>query len=82
MENIPPVVLDKHLAEFYPVVKKTNGENYDAHRLSKLRSYLERFLRELNYPFSISKSAAFANSQRVFSRLRKAVLLQQSFGSG
>lgn len=70
---MPAADLDKYLAEFFSVVKRTDGMEYGAHRLSCLRSNLERFLKENNYPYSIIKSLEFFNSQAAFQAKRKSV---------
>lgn len=73
LERMPAADLDKYLAEFFSVVKRTDGMEYGAHRLSCLRSNLERFLKENNYPYSIIKSLEFFNSQAAFQAKRKSV---------
>lgn len=71
IEAMPPEELDSYLTEFFPTLKKPNGEDYDADSWTNFRSYLDRFLKEHNYPCSISKSVTFAESQRVFKTKRK-----------
>lgn len=76
IENIPAKELDTYLADFFPKLKKPLGGEYDPASLVKLRSYLERFLREKNYPYSIGKSREFLESQVAFQAKRIQVQTQ------
>lgn len=64
IETLPPQLLDSHLADFFLILRKPRtGDDYDPISYSKVRSYLERFLKENDYPHSISKSPLFDRSQ-------------------
>lgn len=74
IEEIPPTELDNYLVDFFYELKKPDGREYDPYSLSNLRSYLDRFLREHGYPYSIGVSPVFAASQHAFSSKRKSLL--------
>lgn len=62
IEEIPPVDLDRYLAEFFFKAKKRNGQDYDASSLRRIRAGLQFYLREAGYQCSIIRSPAFAGS--------------------
>ncbi|XP_064596998.1 uncharacterized protein LOC135463599 isoform X11 [Liolophura sinensis] len=43
VENIPPAELDRYLCEFYRVIKKPSGQDYDSLSFVNLRSCIHRF---------------------------------------
>ncbi|XP_064597383.1 uncharacterized protein LOC135463857 [Liolophura sinensis] len=72
METLTPTELDTYLCEFYTVLTKPSGEDYDPKSFRAFPTTLDRFLREKNYPVSIQKSPLFCRSQLAYrTRLRK-----------
>ncbi|XP_064597160.1 uncharacterized protein LOC135463699 isoform X5 [Liolophura sinensis] len=70
-EDIPPEELDPLLVDFFSNVKKLDGGDYDPTSFACLRSYIERFLVDKGYRFSLRKSSAFARSHQAFQIRRK-----------
>lgn len=70
VETIPPEQLDEYLVEFYESVTKPSGDDYNVESFRLLRSNLESFLRDYNYPYSIVKCPVFLRSQIAY-RQRK-----------
>lgn len=68
--EIPPEELDPLLVEFFTTVKKPSGENYHHESFISLRSRLDSYLRDNEYPFSITHSEMFACSQQAFKNKR------------
>lgn len=66
IEEIPPKDLDAYLADFFTMAKKHDGSEFGATYFERMRSSLERHLREHGYSHSIVKSAVFAASQRAY----------------
>lgn len=73
IETIPPRELNDYLVDFFTDLTKPNGDQYDPDSFTGFRSYLDRFLKEKNYPCSISKSPEFAQCQHSF-RLKRKLL--------
>lgn len=71
IENMDPVDLNRYLEQFFPILRRPSGEEYNKDSLTNFRSYLDRFLREKGYPYSISKSVEFASSQLAFTSKRQ-----------
>lgn len=72
METLTPVELDNYLCEFYTVLKKPSGKDYDPKSFRAFPTTLDSFLKERNYPVSIQKSPLFCRSQLAYrTRLRK-----------
>lgn len=74
LEELPPADLDTHLSEIYYDLRKQDGSFYDAGYLMKFRSYVERFLREHDYPLSITRSSEFSKSRLAFSKRKQELL--------
>lgn len=75
VEEIPPPQLNIYLKDFFSSVKKVDGTEYNPVSLSTLRSSLDRYLREYNYPCSIVRSEDFLSSQLAYKdRLQKLKL--------
>lgn len=72
VEEIPAEELDAYLAEFFQILKRPNGQRYGPASISNYRHHLDRFLKDHQYPYSLSKSREFANSQRALLEARKA----------
>lgn len=66
IETIPPVQLDAYLSRFYASGMKTNGQPFKRTYFFKMRTSLERYLKEHGYPNSLVRDAIFANSQAAF----------------
>ncbi|XP_064606266.1 uncharacterized protein LOC135471122 isoform X3 [Liolophura sinensis] len=79
IEDIPPPELNNYLADFFPMVKTQSGEEFTPKSLCRLRSSLERYLRDQNYPESITHSDVFLSSKLAYktkmSLLEHAALL-------
>lgn len=73
IEDIPPKELDEYLVDFFAVVTKQSGKQYDRDSFKSVRSYLDRFLKERQYPYSISKSGMFVKSQESYFLRRQAL---------
>lgn len=70
-EDIPPEELDPMLVNFFRHVKKLDGGDYDPTSFACLRSFIERFLLDRGYGFSLRKSSAFAPSYYAFQMRKK-----------
>ncbi|XP_064597064.1 uncharacterized protein LOC135463632 isoform X17 [Liolophura sinensis] len=77
MYEVPPDELDAYLVDFFTNVKCRSGADYTPRAFVNLRTRLDSYLRDNNYPCSITKSPLFLNSQRAFS-LKKKLVLQSS----
>lgn len=71
--EIPPEELDSFLVDFFSAVKKPCGGQYNPESFISLRSRLDSYLKDNDYPCSITKSELFAKSQLAF-KLRKQEL--------
>ncbi|XP_064596891.1 uncharacterized protein KIAA1958 homolog isoform X5 [Liolophura sinensis] len=75
VEEIPPPQLNIYLKDFFTSVKKVDGTEYNPVSLSTLRSSLDRYLKEYDYPCSIVRSGEFLASQMAYKdRLQKLKL--------
>lgn len=74
IESIECHELDGYLAEFFSEVTKPHGGHYDPDSFVSFRSYIERFLKEHGYPYSICRSDYFASSQQAFKERRKTLV--------
>lgn len=63
IEDIPPAELDKYLADFFLTVKTLSGEEFSYNSLCALRGSLERYLKDQEYPYSITTSHMFKESR-------------------
>lgn len=75
IEDIPAAELDSYLSDFFSLVKKPNGEDYDPGSYRNLRSFIDRFLKEKGYPHLIKRSPLFKKSRTAF-EARKQVLVR------
>ncbi|XP_076445499.1 uncharacterized protein LOC143283209 [Babylonia areolata] len=78
-ENIPPVDLDKYLSSFFLVVRKTDGSEYEPCSLRAMLASIERYLRQKNYPASLTRDTEFSNMRNVL-KLKQQML--RSLGKG
>ncbi|XP_046376588.1 uncharacterized protein LOC124149198 isoform X2 [Haliotis rufescens] len=65
IQTMHPEKLDEVLAEFYSSLRKSNGEEFGSMSLRNVQSHLERYLKDANYPFSITKDDQFQNSRKI-----------------
>ncbi|XP_041370535.1 uncharacterized protein LOC121384288 [Gigantopelta aegis] len=66
MHLIPPQKLDLLLASFYENVKKNKtGEDFTPFSLKNIQNRLQKYLREHNYPYSITSDSAFSKSREI-----------------
>ncbi|PVD28830.1 hypothetical protein C0Q70_11425 [Pomacea canaliculata] len=78
-ETIPPPDLDKYLSSFFLVVRKTDGSEYEPCSLRAMLASIERYLRQKNYPASLTRDNQFANMRNVL-KLKQQML--RSLGKG
>lgn len=74
VETIPPKELDLYLVEFFSLLKRRDGRDYDPRAFVNFRSAMDYFLAHKNYPVSIRRSELFRNSQWVFKMRRKSLV--------
>lgn len=68
VETILPAELDQYLQEFYKVLKKGSGRDYEPSTLKKYRFCVGRFLKENGYAHCPVTSSMFEGSRRAFKR--------------
>ncbi|XP_064596619.1 uncharacterized protein LOC135463292 isoform X4 [Liolophura sinensis] len=68
VEKIPPAELDQYLQEFYQVLKKGSGRDYEPPTLKKYRFCIGRFLKENGYAHCLVTSSMFEGSRQAFKR--------------
>lgn len=73
VETIPPPELDSYLAEFFPLLKRRDGADYDPGGFSNFRSSMDHYLIRKKYPASLRHSKVFSRSQSVFKFKRKCL---------
>ena len=78
-ETIPPSDLDKYLSSFFLVVRKTDGSEYEPCSLRAMLASIERYLRQKNYPASLTRDNEFSNMRNVL-KLKQQML--RSLGKG
>ena len=78
-ETIPPTELDKYLSSFFLVVRKTDGSEYEPCSLRAMLASIERYLRQKNYPASLTRDSEFSNMRNVL-KLKQQML--RSLGKG
>lgn len=78
-EDIPPVELDKYLSSFFLVIKKTDGSEYEPCSLRAMLASIERYLRQKNYPASLTRDSEFSQMRNVL-KLKQQML--RSLGKG
>ena len=64
-ETLEPSQLDKMLCRFYAEVKKKDGDDYEPESLKIMQAAIDRYLKEMNYSCSITRSREFHKSQKV-----------------
>ncbi|XP_064596994.1 uncharacterized protein LOC135463599 isoform X8 [Liolophura sinensis] len=74
VETIPPEELDLYLVEFFSLLKRRDGRDYDPRAFVNFRSAMDYFLAHKNYPVSIRRSELFRNSQWAFKMRRKGLV--------
>ena len=75
IETLPAEKLDALLCKFYAEVKMKNGDDYEPESLKIMQAAIDRFLKERNYSWSITRAREFNNSQQVLNA--KAISLRQ-----
>lgn len=75
--QVPPQTLDKYLTEFFSTIKRPSGDEYKIDSFRSLRSNIERYLKECDYPESITRSQLFFRSQNAYNN-KAAQLAQRS----
>ena len=68
------------LCIFFPSVRKADGSNYVANTLSGLDSSYERYLRNQNYEYSLTKNVEFAKLREVLTSKQRE-LKRQDLGN-
>ncbi|XP_064597608.1 uncharacterized protein LOC135464060 isoform X1 [Liolophura sinensis] len=63
---IPPAELDRYLALFFSEAEKLTGGSFHPETFRSLRSRLESYLKDNNYPESIMHSPHFSESRRAY----------------
>lgn len=81
IEDISPETLDGYLAEYFSGVRKQSGADYSVASFKSLRSCIEIYLKQVNYPLSITGSIEFAKSQMAF-KGKKLLIMQNPTNSG
>lgn len=76
MHEVPPVKLDSYLVDFFSTIKCRTGADYSANSFVNLRTRLDTYLKDNDYPCSITKSELFSQSRWAFARRRKSFLLK------
>ncbi|ESO87288.1 hypothetical protein LOTGIDRAFT_229375 [Lottia gigantea] len=79
-QNIPEVELDKHLCNFFMIVKKTDKTEYEPCSLRSMMASIERFLKINGYPSSLTRDSCFANTRYTL-KLKQKVLREMGKGS-
>ncbi|XP_064606827.1 uncharacterized protein LOC135471497 isoform X3 [Liolophura sinensis] len=73
MEDIPPEELDTFLESFFTNLTRQNGAAYGHNSFRSLRDSLERHLRAVNYPASLTLSLSFPKSQLAYRKRMKSL---------
>lgn len=68
ISSIPPDELSSYLAEFFLTVKTQSGGEFSKASLVRLRTSLERYLKEHDYPCSITLSPQFTSARIAFKK--------------
>ncbi|XP_064606826.1 uncharacterized protein LOC135471497 isoform X2 [Liolophura sinensis] len=68
ISSIPPDELSSYLAEFFLTVKTQSGGEFSKASLVRLRTSLERYLKEHDYPCSITLSPQFTLARIAFKK--------------
>lgn len=70
-ETIPADELDRHLATYFSVIKKHDGNEYEPASLRGMLCSIERYLRAKNYPVSLTRDAEFTNTRNMLKERQK-----------
>lgn len=68
IEEYPSEELDSLLAVFFSTIRKNNGMEYKPSSLKSVRQSLEYYLKEHEYPHSITASPQFLRSQMAYKK--------------
>ena len=77
--HIEPVQMDTYIGEFLLHIKKPDGGEYEPDSLTSYHRALVRYLRDVEYPYSILQYPRFETSKRVLEAKRKQL---KSLGYG
>jgi hypothetical protein len=70
-ETIPAEELDRHLATYFSVIKKHDGNEYEPASLRGMLCSIERYLRARNYPISLTRDVEFTNTRNMLKERQK-----------
>lgn len=70
-EEIPPAELDRHLATYFSIIKKHDGNEYEPASLRGMLCSIERYLRSKNYPISLTRDVEFINTRNMLKEKQK-----------
>lgn len=70
-ENIPADELDHHLATYFSVIKKHDGNEYEPASLRGMLCSIERYLRSKNYPISLTRDYEFTSTRNMLKERQK-----------
>ncbi|XP_052213099.1 uncharacterized protein LOC127832009 [Dreissena polymorpha] len=74
--TISPPELDQHLATYFSIIKKHDGNDYEAASLRGMLCSIERHLRANNYPVSLTRDAEFTNTRNMLKE-KQRILREQ-----
>lgn len=77
--EIPPPELNKYLANFFMTITKPSGDEYNRESFMALRSRLDSYLKDNDYPCSLHKSEQFTESQLAFKMRCESLRLRSGF---
>ncbi|XP_064597057.1 uncharacterized protein LOC135463632 isoform X10 [Liolophura sinensis] len=77
--EIPPPELNTFLADFFMTITKPSGDEYNRESFMALRSRLDSYLKDNDYPCSLSKSEQFAKSQVAFKMRCESLRLRGAY---
>lgn len=72
-ETIPAGELDSHLATYFSVIKKHDGNEYEPASLRGMLCSIERYLRSKNYPVSLTRDPEFTNTRNMLKERQKVL---------
>lgn len=70
-EAIPADELDRHLATYFSVIKKHDGNEYEPASLRGMLCSIERHLRSKNYPISLTRDYEFTSTRNMLKERQK-----------
>ncbi|XP_021380096.1 uncharacterized protein LOC110467324 [Mizuhopecten yessoensis] len=62
-ETIPPLELDRYLSNFFTIVKKHDGNEYEPASLRGMLCSVERYLKMKSYQASVTRDVVFVNTR-------------------